>query len=69
MFHSLLDGINSFKVALFSCFGYSLIKGLLIVDAGRNGWRGADIDDVLGIVGIECESYWYLNPLTARIIK
>ena len=55
--------------SVFKCVGYSLIKGLLIVDAGKDGWRGADIDDVLGIVGIECESFWYLNPLTARIIK
>lgn len=50
----------------FECVGYSLIKGLLIVDVGKDGWRDPGIGDV---IYIECESYWYLNPLTARIIK
>lgn len=52
--------------SVFKCVGYSLIKGMLIIDAGEGGWRGLDIDDV---VDKECESYCYLNPLEARIIK
>ena len=52
--------------SVFKCVGYSLIEGLLIVDAGKDGWRSLSDADV---IGIECETYWYLNPLTARIIK
>lgn len=52
--------------SVFKCVGYNLITGLLIVDAGKDGWRGLDIDDV---VDRECENYWYVSPLTARIIK
>ena len=57
--------------SVFKCVGYSLIKGLpikglLIVDAGEDGWHSLDTDDV---VDKECESYWYVNPLKARIIK
>ena len=52
--------------SVFKCVGYNLINGLLIIDAGSDGWRSTGIDDV---VDKECESYWYLNPLTARIIK
>ena len=55
--------------SVFRCVGYNLITGLLIMDAGKDGWRDPGIGDVLGIVGIECESFWYLSPLTARIIK
>ena len=50
----------------FKCVGYNIKIGLLIIDAGKDGWRGLGIVDV---VDRECESYWYLNPLTARIIK
>lgn len=52
--------------SVFKCVGYSLIKGLLIIDAGKDGWRDPGIDDA---VDRECESYWYVDPLTARIIK
>ena len=52
--------------SVFMCVGYSLIKGQLIVDSGKDGWSGLDIDDV---IYMECESYWYLNPLTARIVE
>lgn len=52
--------------SIFRCVGYNLITGLLIVDAGKDGWRDPGIGDV---VDRECESYWYLSPLIARIIK
>ena len=52
--------------SVFKCVGYSLINGLLIIDAGKDGWRNLSIDNV---IDKECESYLYLNPLTARIIK
>ena len=52
--------------SVFKCVGYNIRTGLLIIAAGKDGWRGLDIDDV---TDRECESYWYLNPLEARIIK
>ena len=52
--------------SVFRCVGYNLITGQLIIDAGSDGWRNTDIEDV---VDKECESYWYLNLLTVRIIK
>lgn len=52
--------------SVFKCVGYNLIAGLLITEAGEYGWHRLDTSDV---VDKECESYWYLNPLTARIIK
>ena len=51
---------------VFKCVGYNIRDGLLIIDAGKDGWRGLGIVDV---IDEECESYWYLNPLTARRIK
>ena len=52
--------------SVFKRVGYNLIAGLLITEAGEYGWHRLDTSDV---VDRECESYWYLNPLTARIIK
>lgn len=52
--------------SVFNCVGYNLIAGLLITEAGEYGWHRLDTSDV---VDRECESYCYLNPLTARIIK
>ena len=52
--------------SVFRCVGYNLITGQLIIDAGKYGWYNPGIDDV---VYKECESYCYLNPLKARIIK
>ena len=60
---TISDGENK---PVVKCVGYNLINGQLIIDAGSDGWRSTVIDDV---VDKECESYWYLNPLTARIIK
>ena len=55
-----------FGRSVFRCVGYNLITGLLIIDAGKYGWRRLNTGDV---IDKECESYCYLNPLTARIIK
>ena len=52
--------------SLFKCVGYNLTMGRLIFDAGKYGWYNPGIDDV---IDKECESYCYLNPLEARIIK
>ena len=52
--------------SVFKCVGYNLIAGLLITEAGKYGWHRLDISDV---VDKECESYCYLDPLKARIIK
>ena len=52
--------------SVFKCVGYNLITGLLIVDAGKDGWHSLGIADV---VDRECENYWYVSPLTVRIIK
>lgn len=52
--------------SVFKCVGYNLTTGRLIFDAGKYGWYNPDIDDV---IDRGCESYCYLDPLIARIIK
>ena len=52
--------------SVFKCVGYNLISGLLITEAVEYGWHMLGTSDV---VDKECGSYWYLNPLEARIIK
>ena len=52
--------------SVFRCVGYNPIAELLIIDEGKYGWRRLDTSDV---IDKECESYCYLDPLEARIIK
>lgn len=44
----------------FRVVGYNADMNWAIADAGRRGWKGLDLDDII----IEkCETYWYILPV------
>ena len=44
----------------FKVVGYNADMNWAIADAGRWGWKGLDLDD---IVIEKCETYWYIIPV------
>lgn len=44
----------------FRVVGYNADMNWAIADAGSDGWKGVDRDD---IIAEKCETYWYILPV------
>ena len=56
--------VDQSGIAVFKVVGYNADVDWVIVDAGNQGWKGADRE---GNIAEKCETYWYVNP--ANIIE